>query len=60
MIYDEYNAYIRYYMRRRRGKEYLNGLENEAIKRACTIKELTSILLCIIVRDNLFNAILDD
>ncbi len=58
MIYDTENKYIRDYMRVRRGKAYMVGLEAEAEKRCYTIKELVDLLLTTIVNDNLFDAVL--
>ncbi len=58
MIYDDYNKYMRDYMRKYRGKPYMIGLEREAEKRSYTIKELVDLLLTTIVNDNLFDAVL--
>lgn len=51
--------YMRSYLRRRAGRDFLNTIENEAWVRGTTSIELRDRLLATIASDDLFEAILD-
>ncbi len=56
----ESREYIRNYMRRRRGIDYQIDLELEADDRGMTAKALARLLVEVIVRDDLFRAVLGE
>jgi len=51
--------YMRFYMHEYRGQPHLNSLEAQAKARGVTGKQLARRLIEIIVRDDLFDAVLD-